>query len=184
MRANRDHHGHQYYVDYGPPELPRRLFRQLSPSGAEALPLLRFLYTSSAQQLTRPPDVNSHNGYALARAVSARAVPLVRFLLDHGAAPRHMDALAIRIAIGRRDLALVRLLIERQETPRDKRRTGKRRKLADRIQVTSEMLKLAVLCGTHDIVEYFMNEKGSVPDVGTLKLLRWGQVFTFGRWNC
>jgi len=87
-----------------------------------------------------------------------------------------MDALAIRIAIGRRDLALVRLLIERPKTPPDERRTGKRRKLADRMQVTSEMLRLAVLCDAHDIVEYFMNEKGRVPDIETLKLLRCGQV--------
>lgn len=178
--ANRDHdsphpHPHDHHTDYGPPELPKRLFRQLSPSGAEALPLLHFLYASgsgpSGQQRMTPPNADSHDGYPLARAVSAGAVPLVRFLLDHGASPRRRNALAVRIAIRRKDLALVRLLIEPPDAPPDERRTGKRRRLADRIQVSSEMLKLAVTCGGHDIAEYLMNEKGCVPDLTTLSLL-------------
>ncbi|KAH9989480.1 hypothetical protein BJV77DRAFT_948471, partial [Russula vinacea] len=155
--------------------LPKRLFRQLSPSGAEALPLLHFLYASgsgpSGQQRMTPPNADSHDGYPLARAVSAGAVPLVRFLLDHGASPRRRNALAVRIAIRRKDLSLVRLLIEPPDAPPDERRTGKRRRLADRIQVSSEMLKLAVTCGGHDIAEYLMNEKGCVPDLTTLSLL-------------
>ncbi|KAF8501726.1 hypothetical protein F5888DRAFT_1632553 [Russula emetica] len=156
-----------------PPELPRRLFRQLSTSGAEALPHLHFLYTSSAPQLNTPrrPIIDSYNGYPLVRAASACAIPLVRFLLDHGASPRRRDALAIRIAIKRRDLSLVRLLIDPADAPPDERRTGKRRKLADRVKVTSEMLRLAVTCGARDIAEYLMNEKGCVPDLITLSLL-------------
>jgi hypothetical protein len=180
--ANRDPHNHDpdpdRYSDCasGPPELPRRLFRQLSASGVEALPHLRFLYTSSAPQLSRRrPDIDSYDGYPLARAVSAGAVPLVRFLLDHGASPRRRDALAVRMAIKRRDLSLVRLLVE----PPDERRTGKRRKLADRVKVTAEMLRLAVMCGAQDIAEYLMNEKGCVPDLRTLSLLRYGEVFFF-----
>ena len=184
--ANSDHrndnHNHDRYSEYasGPPELPRRLFRQLSTSGSEALPRLHFLYTSSAPQLSRRrPDIDSHDGYPLARAVSAGAVPLVRFLLDHGASPRRRDALAVRMAIKRRDLSLVRLLVEPPDAPPDERRTGKRRKLADRVKVTSEMLRLAVMCGAQDIAEYLMNEKGCVPDLRTLSLLRYGVVFFF-----
>ena len=178
---NHNHNGHNRHSDYTscPPELPRRLFRQLSTSGAEALPHLHFLYTSSAPQLTRRrPDIDSHDGYPLARAVSAGAVPLVRFLLDHGASPRRKDALAVRIAIKRRDLPLVRLLIEPPDAPPDERRKGKRRKLADRVKATPEMLKHAVMCGAQDIVEYLMNEKGCVPDLGTLSLLRYGGILT------
>jgi hypothetical protein len=184
--ANSDHrndnHNHDRYSEYasGPPELPRRLFRQLSTSGSEALPHLHFLYTSSAPQLSRRrPDIDSHDGYPLARAVSAGAVPLVRFLLDHGASPRRRGALAVRMAIKRRDLSLVRLLVEPPDAPPDERRTGKRRKLADRVKVTSEMLRLAVMCGAQDIAEYLMNEKGCVPDLRTLSLLRYGVVFFF-----
>ena len=181
-RDDSDHHNYHSYSDFfcGPPELPRRLFRQLSASGAEALPHLRFLYTSSAPRLARRrPDIDSHDGYPLARAVSAGAVPLVRFLLEHGASPRRRDALAVRIAIKRRDLSLVRLLVEPPDAPPDERRTGKRRKLADRVKVTSEMLRLAVVCGAQDIAEYLMNEKGCVPDIRTLSLLRYGKVYFF-----
>ncbi|KAI0303629.1 hypothetical protein B0F90DRAFT_1305897 [Multifurca ochricompacta] len=132
-----------------PPELPRRLFRKLSASGAEVLPLLRFLYTSP--RLPRPPDANSHGGYPLARATLAGAVPLVRNK--------------------RRDLSLVRLLVEPPEPPLEERRAGKRRRLLDRVQVNSWMLKLAVRCGAQDIAEYLMNEKGCVPDLRTLSFL-------------
>jgi hypothetical protein len=82
------------------------------------------------------------------------------------------------MAIKRRDLALVRLLVEPPDVPRDERRTGKRRKLADRVKVTSEMLRLAVMGGARDIAEYLMNEKGCVPDVRTLSLPRYG-MFIF-----
>ena len=185
--SNHNHnHNHNHcrysnsdYDSDGPPELPRRLFRQLSTSGAEALPHLHLLYTSSAPQLsTRRPNVDSHDGYPLARAVSACAVPLVRFLLDHGASPHRKDALAVRIAIKRRDLSLVRLLVEPPDAPPDERRTGKRRKLADRVELTSEMLRLAVVCGAQDITEYLMNEKGCVPDLRTLSMLRYGKFVT------
>jgi hypothetical protein len=110
--------------------------------------------------------------------VSAGAVPLVRFLLDHGASPRRRDALAVRIAIKRRDLSLVRLLVGPPDAPPDERRTGKRRKLADRVKVTSEMLRLAVMCGAQDIAAYLMNEKGCVPDLRTLSLLRYGKFIS------
>lgn len=157
----------------GPPELPKRIFDRLSPSGAEALPLLRFLYSytstpvpSGADALVVRPNVESHNGYPLVRAVFAGAVPVVRFLLEHGASPCRQGALAVKVAIRRRDLALVRLLVEPPEAPPD----GSK-KLADRVQVTSEMLKLAVVSRALDITEYLVNEKGCVPDLETLSYL-------------
>jgi hypothetical protein len=119
------------------------------------------------------PDADSHDGYALAHAVSAGAVPLVRFLLDHGASPHRKNALAIKLAIKRRDLALVCLLIEPPDVCPEERRRGKRRKLSDRIQVDSEMLRLAVTCGAQDIAEYLMKEKRCVPDLETIHLLRY-----------
>ncbi|RPD59659.1 hypothetical protein L227DRAFT_611866 [Lentinus tigrinus ALCF2SS1-6] len=49
--------------------------------------------------------------------------------------------------------------------------SGKRRKLADRVTVNSDMLKLAVKCDARDIVEYFMKEKGCVPDMQTVLMM-------------
>ena len=172
---NNNHHRYSN-SDYasGPPKLPRRLFRHLSTSGAEALPHLHFLYTSTSPQLTQRPDIDSYDGYPLARAVSAGAIPLVHFLLDHGASPHWRDTLAVEMAIKRHDLSLVRLLVEPPDPPPDERRTGKRRKLADRVILTSRMLKLAVMSNAQDIADYFVNEKGCVPDLGTLSLPRYG----------
>lgn len=166
------------------PELPRRLFRQLSASGAELLPLLHYLYDSiegsnregsdAKMRVTwSAPDADSHDGYALVRAVSAGAMPLVRFLLDHGASPSRRNALAIKVAIKRGDLALVRLLVEPPDVCPEERRKGKRRRLSDRVQVDSEMLRSAVTCGAQDIAEYLMNEKCCVPDLETICLLRY-----------
>lgn len=166
--------------------LPRRLFRPLfPPSGsdpttaklkwswtetAHPLPLLEQLYaTVGLAGLTGLVDVNAHEGYALTRAVHAHFVPLIRFLLAHGADPGAKDGLAVVVAIRRRDLGLVRLLIERVDDA--KRGTGKRRKLRDRLVVTNEMLRIAVKCDARDIVQYFREEKGLVPDLKTLRTL-------------
>lgn len=157
-----------------PPELPRRLFRRLSASGAEVLPLLRFLYGGDPKVRRWPePDADSHDGYALVRAVNVGAIPIVRFLLEHGASPDRRKALSVRLAIKQRDLALLRLLVEPSDVCPEERRRGKRRRLADRVQVDSEMLKYAVTHGAHDIAEYLMHEKGCVPDLETLSLLRY-----------
>jgi len=78
----------------------------------------------------------------------------------------------------------VRLLVEPPDVPPEERRTGKRRKLADRVKVTSDMLKLAVVCGAQDIAEYLMNEKGCVPDISTLSSLRYEKFFLLLRRQC
>ncbi|KAJ7475700.1 hypothetical protein FB451DRAFT_1338909 [Mycena latifolia] len=155
------------------PELPKRLFRALGPrtdreyrASDAPLPLLRYLY--AAPRLA-PPDANAHDGYALTRAVHAEFVPLVRLLLEHGASPRHKRGLAVLVAIRRKNLSLVRMLIERAEPAGGAR--GKKRRLEDRIDVTPEMLKAAVKSKARDIAEYFMQEKGCVPDMQTLQML-------------
>ncbi|KAI0701333.1 hypothetical protein BC835DRAFT_1411481 [Cytidiella melzeri] len=97
-------------------ELPRRLFRTLSsrPSGRwhtsdPPLPILRYLYSHPR---IPTPDPNVWDGYALTKAVAAGFVPLVRFLLDQGASPACKRGLAVHAAIRRKDLALVKLLVE------------------------------------------------------------------------
>jgi len=163
------------------PELPRRLSRSFTPRSRakpplwtdqdHPLPFLNYLFTCPK---IHPPDVNSHEGYALTKAVQAGFVPLVRFLLDHGASPRCKNNMPILVAIHRKDLSLVRLLVERVDRgpgPAGQKQKGKRRKLEDRAQVTPEMLKVAVKLNARDIVEYFTKEKGCVPDMQTLLMM-------------
>ncbi|KAN0093054.1 hypothetical protein V8E55_003838 [Tylopilus felleus] len=166
------------------PELPRRLFRALvhrrgrssDPSGWSdrdaPLPFLRYLY---ACPRTCPPNANAYDGYALTKAVQVGFVPLVRFLLDHGATPGWKGNLPVIIAIHRKDLGLVRMLVERMDTGTSSSKgkgSGKRRKLEDRVDVTPEMLRAAVKCKAQDIVEYLTREKGCIPDMQTLLLLQ------------
>ncbi|KAI6103888.1 hypothetical protein EDD16DRAFT_1900377 [Pisolithus croceorrhizus] len=178
------------------PELPRRLFRSLatnsssmqSPFGPcvapghgrsesetlrwmeqdHPLPLLRYLYTCPH---IHPPAVNSHKGYALTKAVQARFVPLIQFLLSHGAMPHLKSSLAILIAISRRDLPMVRMLVERSETTHAQPMGEGAGAERDRVSVTPEMLRIAVKCKAQDIIEYFTREKGCIPDIHTLLML-------------
>lgn len=186
-------------------QLPKRLFRSLTARSqrrfldtSEPLPLLQFLFTNSK---IPPPDPDSNDGYALTNAVAAGFIPLVQFLLDNGASPRHKNGLAVRAAIRRKDLALVKMLVEPDNTPctvtdhgqqfqargssrgvSGRRRTRednvvigkgvKRRKLEDRIAVDLDMLKTAVSCNAQDIVAYFVNEKSCMPDMQTLRLMQ------------
>lgn len=157
-------------------ELPRRLFRSLVPKRGSVgagrpewidnehpLPYLKYLYETPGIPL---PDPNSHDGYPLTRAVHAGFVPLISFLLARGATPKNRKGLAVMVAIRRKDLALLKMLIEHPKG------AGKRRKLEDRMQMTAEMLRVAVKCDARDIVEYLVVEKGCVPDMQTLRMMQ------------
>jgi hypothetical protein len=180
------------------PELPRRLFRGLSPrkdarwtTRDEPLPFLEYLYVH--ERIPRP-NANAHEGYPLAMAVHAGFRPLAAFLLEHGADPARKNGLAVLVAIKHRDLGLVKMLIERggasgtEEGPTPsqpqvlaaKRRRGqreesrppnKRRRLEDRVQCSAEMLRVAVKERAMDIVQYLRDEKGCVPDMKTLQMM-------------
>lgn len=171
-------------------ELPRRLFKYLAPrvppqppyKRTDApIPFLQHLFT------TCRPNMTADDGYALTRAVYAGHSPLVTFLLDHGANPAAKGGMAMNIAIRRKDLVMIRTLVERDYTPPTsttgrKRRLhdtsfaedtlsgagGKRRKLGDRMVITKDMLREAQKAGAEDIITYFISEKGCVPDIGTL----------------
>ena len=137
----------------------------------------------------------------MTNAAAAGCIPLVRFLLHHGASPHHKNGLAIHAAIRRKDLSLVKMLIEpdntapsrqgggdRRKATKDQhwtagtkrarndtvtsQRSGKKRRLEDRVAVDREMLKTAVACNAQDIVLYFVHEKSCVPDMQTLRLIR------------
>ncbi|KAL5486287.1 hypothetical protein ACEPAI_7333 [Sanghuangporus weigelae] len=198
----------QLTLDKGPrPLLPKRLFKSLGPRPSLSpysptsapLPFLYYLYTNP-QIHPRLPDPNAHDGYALCRAVHAGFVDLVKFLLRQGAKPSLKEALAVRIAIKKRDLELVRTLIERDaedefetvfsgvcpdhvqsvavgsyareaDMKRKRRRSAKRRRVEDRVEVTTAMLRLAVETDARDIVQYFL-EKGARPDLSTIQRMR------------
>ncbi|TFK75144.1 hypothetical protein BDN72DRAFT_832455 [Pluteus cervinus] len=157
-------------------ELPKRLFRNLAPKKGslskwrdydQPLPFLRHLLDTPGYP---PFDVNSNSGYALIRAVHAQFIPLISFLLEHGASPMHKKGLAVTVAIRQRNLPLVKMLIEREDHSfrKEKQVHGKRRRLQDRIEATGDMLKAARNVEAWDIVNYLMNEKGVVPDIMTL----------------
>lgn len=58
---------------------------------------------------------------------------------------------------------------ERVRRPK-RRKSGKRRRLEDRLEVTTTMLRLAVEADAQDIVELFVS-KGARPDMATLQLM-------------
>ena len=159
--------------NHPPLELPKRLFKSLVPKISPCvwtesdypLPFLKYLCNIPE---IHPPDVNSHGGYALSRAVYAFHIPLIQFLLTRGADPSRKDNIAIKIAIRRKDISLVRVLIEPGKGNRNK---NKKRKVSDRVQPTKEMLKMAVKCDARDIVDYFIIEKGVVPDMQTVRMM-------------
>lgn len=184
--------------------LPRRLFRNLRPRAGRKeydindapLPFLRHLYavcSSHGGKHQMRLRVDHNDGYPLSRAVHASHKPLVRFLLAQRADPCVKDALAVRIAISKRDLSLVTMLIERDgeeeqepyggrgpdsmpvSTKRQKS-TAKRPRLTDRMQVTNAMLKDAVGVDARDIVEYLM-DKGARPDMQTLQQMQRSRLF-------
>lgn len=67
---------------------------------------------------TLQANPNSARGYPLAKAVLARHVPLICTLLEYGADPTTKDYMAVMLAVGRRDLDIVRLLVERYDDSR------------------------------------------------------------------
>ncbi|RXW20365.1 hypothetical protein EST38_g5474 [Candolleomyces aberdarensis] len=158
-------------------DLPRRLFRNLEnrprwTDNDAPLPYLRHIFDTFKGDDDEPrPDANANQGYALTKAVHIRFIPLVRFLLDHGASPEPKDCLAIIVAIRQKNLPLVKMLIERQESPSGPSSSKKRRRLEDRVKPDVKMLKEAVRCKARDITEYLYHEKGVVPDMTTLQMM-------------
>lgn len=75
------------------------------------------------------------------------------------------------MAIRQKDLALVKMLVEREDKASLNKGTAKKRKLEDRVLLDSRMLKVALKCDAMDIVEYLTQEKGVVPDIQTLKMM-------------
>jgi hypothetical protein len=139
-------------------ELPKRLFRHVLEPGSEParvrdslLPFLDYLFDNYR------PCPSSHKGYPLCGSITEHpaSLPLTRYLLDKGADPSLKDGYAVLLAIDKRDLDLVRMLVEggwekggraggkRKRAADDAGEfandSPKRRKKADRVAITSKM---------------------------------------------
>jgi hypothetical protein len=151
-------------------ELPRRLFRLPLDLSNPVHPLLTYLFD------TYTPSPNAPSGYPLARAVLSSNYELITFLLSKGADPGIKDNLAIEVAITKKDLKAVKLLVEARYLEnvyegdkevdcggRVKRRDiakGKRRKVGERVVITQRLVEVAMRKGSRDIVQFFVHEKG------------------------
>ena len=162
------------------PDLPRRLFRDLGPRVRRGipvpwsdedgpLPFLRYLFDlyDARRMIARPPKCGAHEGYALTKAAAAGFVPLVEFLLGNGGDPGAKGAIAVMVAIQRKDLQMVKLLIEGDAGGYG---SAKRRRIPDRVVCTRAMLQRAAKVDAQDIVQYLL-AKGVTPDMQTLRLL-------------
>ncbi|KAI5449196.1 hypothetical protein NCC49_005233 [Naganishia albida] len=90
--------------------LPRRIFRHPRPTTVLLAQPIPPLLTHLFDKYT--PSPNSHRGYPLARAVLHGDLPLIRFLRLQGADPAEKGFLAIEIALMRKDIATLRILID------------------------------------------------------------------------
>lgn len=188
-----------------------------------ALDSIRF-YRGTPNLTSAPPreifviNINAHKGTALTLSSAFGAQRLISALLERGADPSYNRSLAVRAAVRRKDLQLVRMLVERppenanasprksmegshlgtlrEETspPRSPpasqnssftpavqgpisedthsegrpNKSAKRRRLLDRVEITSELVGEAMRLDARDIVDYFVIEKGCSPDIRTL----------------
>ncbi|KAF9017463.1 hypothetical protein BDZ89DRAFT_378579 [Hymenopellis radicata] len=148
-------------------ELPKHLFRRLDGRPrSDADELLPFLRLIDANPAIPPLNVNAHSGFALTMAVHASFIRLIHHLLEMGANPAAAkDAIAIIVAIRKKDLNLVRMLVEHKSC-------SKRWRIPDRMRCSEfpELLKVAIKVDARDIVDY-LREKGCVPDLGMIKSL-------------
>lgn len=146
--------------------------------------MLKFIFNHPRIQTV----LQNWEGYALTKAVAAGFIPLVQFLLEKGASPAHKDGIAVHAAIRRKDLSLVKLLVEPNHTYETvdgtklrvkssdddrphKSQRAKKRRIEDRVKVDQAMLKTAVACDARDIVQYIVQEKACVPDMKTVRLM-------------
>ncbi|CAD6588765.1 MAG: hypothetical protein CYPHOPRED_004516 [Cyphobasidiales sp. Tagirdzhanova-0007] len=198
-------------------EIPKRFFRSLpstcppfpesgstGPSTSYDVFDTTFLPFLSRMLFPLRGNPNSFRGYPLAKAVLARHLPLIQLLLENGADPSMKDGMSVMLAIGRNDIEVVRVLVERHPVsligqppapasysldtfsrrPANslKRQIStadpveyKKRRLEDRIRVTPAMLELAVKQQYEPLIEYFTG-KGVVPNLRTLNMLGWGSA--------
>jgi hypothetical protein len=154
-------------------ELPRRLLRLPHNSTEPIHPLIRYLFD------TYTPSPDAPDGYPLARAVLSSNYALMGYLLEKGADPAVKDGLAVEVAISKKDLKAVRLLVEArsshgktraltedgsddddEERKRGPAGRNKRRKIGEKVMISQRLVEVAMRKGSREIVHYFVHEKG------------------------
>ncbi|GHJ88741.1 hypothetical protein NliqN6_5143 [Naganishia liquefaciens] len=159
------------------PTLPKRIFRPRSTASHithPTHPLLTHLLT------TYRSSPNSHRGYPLSRAVLAADIPLITLLLRAGADPAQRDHLAVEIALKRRDLASLRLLLDGPPSDTtDAPRPAKRRKhtrsepaSVSGVRLSQALVDTALTKGTPEIIHYIIHEKGYMPSLRSIVKLK------------
>ncbi|WRT68022.1 uncharacterized protein IL334_004997 [Kwoniella shivajii] len=155
-------------------ELPRRLFRNPSNVSEPVHPLIQYLFS------TYTPSPNSHKGYPLFRAILTSNCDLVSYLLSQGADPGIRDCFALEIAISRKDLRMVRILVEPDPPDTSTKalspnkeavKKGKKFKLGDRVKIGTNMVEKAIQTGSKDIINYFVYEKKVMPPLQSIMSL-------------
>ena len=127
---------------------------------SDPLPILRFLWgEDSANFDVQKPDLWDLREYPWECAIRADFIPLVQFLLDHGGALPLLGWFAIKAAIRKKDLKLVKMLIEFDVKP------GTRNKAI----VQDFLVDMAIECDAQDIVKYLMKEHGCILLFKTLR---------------
>lgn len=163
-------------------EAPRWIFRVKAPEESHTVPpLLEYLFKEYN------PWHSSHNGYGLQRAVLAGNEDLVKFLLYHGADPGKKDGLALEIAISKKNLNMIKLLVDKTARPsrtmilEQELMNGKAADDAmaelgprewevkvenwegekgDRLKITPGIMQKVMASGDKAIIDYFVKERG------------------------
>ncbi|CAE6456149.1 unnamed protein product [Rhizoctonia solani] len=99
--------------------------------------------------------------------------PLLQLLLRNGADPSAKSCLPLQIAATLGYLDALKLMIEPSDGNQSQGITGgKRRRMEDRVQPTTKVLSAAVRERHIEVAEWLMHEKGVVPDMATMQMLR------------
>ncbi|KNZ63574.1 hypothetical protein VP01_1125g4 [Puccinia sorghi] len=161
------------------PVLPTRLFKALNTSTKEEHTAYQYIHTLLKEYQTSPDKLG---GYPLARSVLSRNIPFICLLLSYGARPAIKNNLVIMVAIETGDLSLLRLLIEpsfihpRQDSSNHHspltlpQNSHKKIKLADRVQITDQMLEKAIKM-KHPSIAHYLIQKGARPTLETIRLI-------------
>ena len=107
------------------------------------------------------PIASSHEGYPLIQAVHAEFIPLMLFLLDHGADAAEQEYSALRVAIGKKDLKLTKILLEFGEMNPKEGWTA----------ALDHLLYVAIEFDAQDIVKYFIEDHRCVLPIEVLCML-------------
>lgn len=91
---------------------------------------------------------------------------MIDFLLARGADPAQKDGLALQIALSKKRLDLVRLLVEGGGSG------SRKRKRDTRIPITPQLMEKVMATGSREIQSYFVDVQGFVPNLKSIMALR------------